>query len=371
MFGISDPFVDRIGLSTKSVEIDETLWRPHFDDKFDVQFPCSANDPKLRQIQQICQELANDDTLILQVGDQENICSDANILSACQGHPGASIQAGFTTKCFATTFSWIAFGDFVSSEPTAESPFEIYDVWSKWDTKMKNMVLKYPQVSSAFAVSSSWSSSVYTVLAVKGSIWSIAVSYLLSFVAVCIFMMEGRSITITMLSILVNVVLVVGGFHALGWSLGAVEAVSFSILVGTSVDYFLHLIEGYRHASEDCDLQDATKSEIRIWCTTKAITTVGVPIFSSALTTAGCAVMLCFTDIQPLKRFGQIIVLNTVVSTLLTFFFAGPMLMLFGSQKLKITYKRCGKTFLILLSIFGILEIVIAATGLSLNPNST
>ena len=34
-------------------------------------------------------------------------------------------------------------------------------------------------------------------------------------------------------------------FYLKGWHLGAVEAISLSILVGTSVDYCVHLVEGY------------------------------------------------------------------------------------------------------------------------------
>lgn len=39
--------------------------------------------------------------------------------------------------------------------------------------------------------------------------------------------------------------MVVGLFFLAGWELGAVEAVSLSILVGSSVDYCVHLVEGY------------------------------------------------------------------------------------------------------------------------------
>ena len=38
---------------------------------------------------------------------------------------------------------------------------------------------------------------------------------------------------------------VVAIFYAADWQLGAVEAISLSILVGTSVDYCVHLVEGY------------------------------------------------------------------------------------------------------------------------------
>jgi PERQ amino acid-rich with GYF domain-containing protein len=38
---------------------------------------------------------------------------------------------------------------------------------------------------------------------------------------------------------------VVGIFYVVGWEMGAVEAISLSILVGSSVDYCAHLVEGY------------------------------------------------------------------------------------------------------------------------------
>lgn len=39
--------------------------------------------------------------------------------------------------------------------------------------------------------------------------------------------------------------LVVAIFYMASWHMGAVEAVSLSILVGSSVDYCVHLVEGY------------------------------------------------------------------------------------------------------------------------------
>lgn len=44
--------------------------------------------------------------------------------------------------------------------------------------------------------------------------------------------------------------LVVAVMYWLGWEMGAVEAISLSILVGSSVDYCLHLVEGYLLAGE-------------------------------------------------------------------------------------------------------------------------
>lgn len=46
------------------------------------------------------------------------------------------------------------------------------------------------------------------------------------------------------------VCLVVAVMYWLGWEMGAVEAISLSILVGSSVDYCLHLVEGYLLAGD-------------------------------------------------------------------------------------------------------------------------
>ena len=43
---------------------------------------------------------------------------------------------------------------------------------------------------------------------------------------------------------------VVAIMYWLGWEMGAVEAISLSILVGSSVDYCLHLVEGYLLAGD-------------------------------------------------------------------------------------------------------------------------
>ena len=52
--------------------------------------------------------------------------------------------------------------------------------------------------------------------------------------------------------------LVIATFWAVGWTLGAIEAISLSILVGTSVDYTVHLTEGYIMATKIADFDGLT-----------------------------------------------------------------------------------------------------------------
>ena len=53
--------------------------------------------------------------------------------------------------------------------------------------------------------------------------------------------------------------LVVAIFWLAGWTLGAIEAISLSILVGTSVDYTVHLTEGYIMASRIISVDELSK----------------------------------------------------------------------------------------------------------------
>ena len=70
--------------------------------------------------------------------------------------------------------------------------------------------------------------------------------------------------------------------------------------------------------------------------------TVLVPIVSLAATTAGSAALLCATSLQPLRKFGQILVINTAISMTLTVFVTSSMLLLGGPTDVKISWKRFG-----------------------------
>ena len=54
-------------------------------------------------------------------------------------------------------------------------------------------------------------------------------------------------------------------FYLVGWEMGAVEAVSLSILVGSSVDYCVHLVEGYLLAGRNPPAHIANVSLIYVY----------------------------------------------------------------------------------------------------------
>lgn len=74
---------------------------------------------------------------------------------------------------------------------------------------------------------------------------------------------EGSNTKTSLMAFFLTGVLttVVGIFYLLSWHLGAVEAISLSILVGTSVDYCVHLVEGYIMAG-NCIPQNLSSSKV-------------------------------------------------------------------------------------------------------------
>ena len=343
VFGIRENYVDRIGSAKSRLADDTSLWRPVFDDKLGTMIYTGTAADWAR----LCSDITNSSLVI--PGQYAGCMATATAL-ATRVLPG---DLPLPTTCIGQA-QWIS-TSFVSSEPKDGSPFAIYNAWLEWDRLINGVVGRYPFVTSAFPITSQWSSTVYIVLAIQGAIWAIVFSYLTSCAAVILFTSEHRVALITMACILVNLVLVIAGFVLLGWEIGAVEAISFSILVGVSIDYFIHFIEGYRHADATNGVDPASSpADQRLARVQHAMTTVAVPIVSSAFTTGGAAALLCGTKIQPLKRFGEILVLNVFISLLLTLGVTSSLLLLGGPIDTQVSWRRFAGSMLVVGILIGL-----------------
>ncbi|KAB1268225.1 Protein dispatched-like protein 3 [Camelus dromedarius] len=154
---------------------------------------------------------------------------------------------------------------------------------------------------------------------VQSALYGLALSLLICVAAVAVFTTHVLLLLPVLLSILGIVCLVVTIMYWSGWEMGAVEAISLSILVGSSVDYCVHLVEGYLLAGENLPPHQAEDAHSqRQWRTLEAVRHVGVAIVSSALTTVIATVPLFFCIIAPFAKFGKIVALNTGISILYT-----------------------------------------------------
>ena len=100
-------------------------------------------------------------------------------------------------------------------------------------------------LSSAFQTGEYWVQVNIELVAVYGSIYGILISFSLCSLVVAVLSHNWRLVLSMFLTIMSILFSLLGIFSMLGWTLGIVEAVSLSILVGNALDYCIHLSEGY------------------------------------------------------------------------------------------------------------------------------
>lgn len=243
-------------------------------------------------------------------------CRDLPQVSSIYGRQQPAHAVGGLTAD-GTAILWLGFA-FESTTSKGKSYFQAYKDYQKWEDflqKVKDNITKYNPNSplvDMFQTSDFWPEVLMEVVAVNSAIYGVVLSIIICMIAVMIFTGHVLLLLIIFICIAEMVCLVVGIFYMLHWEIGGVEAVSLSILVGSSVDYCVHLVEGYILAAQACPVKD-NPAKARQWRTSAAFSHIGVSILSSALTTIIAAVPLTQTAIQPFSKFGQIIAINTAV----------------------------------------------------------
>ena len=86
---------------------------------------------------------------------------------------------------------------------------------------------------------------------------------------------------------------------SLAWPIGIIEAIAFTIFVGISVDYALHVDRAFRYACAGEMIRAGRLQQLR-----RALGEVGAPVAAAAATTFGAAVFLLFCIILPFRKLG-------------------------------------------------------------------
>ncbi|XP_077167820.1 protein dispatched homolog 3 isoform X2 [Paroedura picta] len=242
---------------------------------------------------------------------------EPNLLPGQLSHGAVGVKDG--------KVQWISMA-FESTTYKGKSSFQTYSDYLKWESFLQDQLRLFPEGSAlrrGFQTCEHWKQIFMEIIGV-----------------VC---------------------LVVTIMYWSGWEMGAVEAISLSILVGSSVDYCVHLVEGYLLAGENLPLHLAEDpGSIRQWRTIEAVRHVGVAIVSSAVTTVIATVPLFFCIIAPFAKFGKIVALNTGVSIAYTLTVSTALLSLMGPA----SFTRSRTSFLKALA--GVLVAAGAGLGLGL-----
>ena len=147
-----------------------------------------------------------------------------------------------------------------------------------------------------------------------------------------IFLGTGN-LAITLYSLIVIACIlgsVVACVVGMGWTLGFLEGICFTILIGLSVDFVIHIGVAYHEVAEEFNRvgAEATRTD----CTREAVAQLGFPIISAAFTTLISAIILFFAQITFFNKFGLIVMLSMVIAVLTTFLLYVPILDALGPQ---------------------------------------
>ncbi|XP_026053498.1 protein dispatched homolog 3-like [Carassius auratus] len=241
---------------------------------------------------------------------------EPNLLPGQLSHGAVGMQGG--------RVHWISMA-FESTTYKGKSSFQTHSDFLQWESFLQKQLMSLPASSAlrrGFQTCQHWKQIFMEIIGVESALYSLLLSLAICIASVAVFTAHPLLLLPILLSILGMVCLVVAVMYWLGWEMGAVEAISLSILVGSSVDYCLHLVEGYLLAGEaDSSGLASHSSESSIKRQTRTLDAanhVGVAIVSSAVTTVISTIPLFFCVIVPFAKFGQIVAINTAISIAFT-----------------------------------------------------
>ncbi|XP_029112957.1 protein dispatched homolog 3 isoform X2 [Scleropages formosus] len=251
-----------------------------------------------------------------------------NLLPGQLSHGAVGMQEG--------TVRWLSMA-FESTTYKGKSSFQTHSDFLQWEAFLQEQLSALPQTSAlrrGFQTCEHWKQIFMEILGVESALYSLLLSLAICIAAVFVFTAHLLLLLPILLTILGVICLVVAVMYWLGWEMGAVEAISLSILVGSSVDYCLHLVEGFLLAGETTIQSTSHYSEdaskVRQLRALLAVDHVGVAIVSSAITTVISTVPLFFCVIVPFAKFGQIVAINTAASIFFTLTVSAALLATLG-----------------------------------------
>jgi len=203
-------------------------------------------------------------------------------------------------------------------------PFTLYlQHYLPWKAFVAETNMLSPEsVGSVYMVSNSWTNMDVTIGIIISTIESFVTSNGICFVSVLLFTGDLAVSTLTMLSIVLVVICLLGTLLGplFNYTFGAIEAVGVTVFVGMSVDYALHVAHGY-HCS---------RGQTRFEKVRDTLTHLGVSILGGALTTGGSAIFLLFCKIFFFLQLGTMMLLNTGLALIFSLGWLCAILMIMG-----------------------------------------
>jgi hypothetical protein len=234
--------------------------------------------------------------------------------------------------------------------------------------RVENLVAKWNEIAEtkgdmaglafapAYQTSKLWIKMFTEVSAVNGIVYAIAIIAFCSFFTIFVFTGHVRMAIIVVMNVFAMLCTILGYFKAVGWSLGIVEAVSALVLLGSSVDYSLHVAEAF----VDCSQHNRVSANPmgRSALVTQALTKIGVSVLHAAGTTFLSVVCLLFCTVTLFVQFGQLILVSVFISIAFALMPLPSSLGLLGPKRFRRSFKR--QVFMLLaLTVMGLMCLMV------------
>ncbi|CAI2362894.1 unnamed protein product [Moneuplotes crassus] len=308
-----------------------------WDDTFDMSSPTNQ-----QRILTICDDLLNSSL----VKDKKVTCwvKDFLIYASGSNPPTTISQSSFYTQLqayLATTEGQNYYNDnsigylngtlyFMRIEALAvQKPFQGYEktnpVYNQWED-LKDNYNKASQTGVNNVIQTGefhWAYLATEKEFANGAITGTAMSLSFAFVVLIISTLNIITATYAIASITGIVISVVAFMEILGWTLGILESLAIVILIGFSVDYVVHLANHYVESVY----------EDRYRRMEEALSSMGISIFSGAITTIGSGVFLFLATLVFFTQFAVLILSTILFSLFFALVFFTALNHLIGPQR--------------------------------------
>jgi len=194
-----------------------------------------------------------------------------------------------------------------------------------FETLMNEQNKLAPSSLQGYITCRKYSEMIFEEVLLKTAVAGSLISLILAFI---ILVLATRNIIIAVYSIfaILGIVLFLIAFMVvIGWSIGVIESIAITIIVGLSVDYTVHIANCYVQHSKHFTNRETILRE--------TLTEIGISVLSGGITTCSSVLMLFFTTITFFTKFGEFIFVNIVASLIYSFGFFCILLAIIGPTK--------------------------------------
>jgi hypothetical protein len=203
-----------------------------------------------------------------------------------------------------------------------------------WNVIMSNINTPswyaFPFNLTAFMVSDTWVEMFTQTYAISGATYTVSIG---GTICILIVFVVSCSLTLTVLTtctLTTSVVMCLGIFKTAGWTLGPIEQVALSLLLGMCSEHTMHILEGYLEYLHSAQSHILARDTTRLQAYRGMLLRAGVPISFSGLTMICLSLLQLGSSLFIFRKVALILITVIAVSVSNNLIFLGGMLCAVG-----------------------------------------